>query len=208
MKRSLVITEWEMEPFLLDIITPYIGETVMACRDFIEWHCTCKTVWRHFDSLMYGEYMHQFLLGCVKRNMRLYTKVPLMSTYSRIAELTTVIRVCQFLPFLVTVMKTKPIEFDYSPIMIVGDLSKHRCTGPNLSRVQDIDMINIMYHYIREKFGWSIIIYQNTTPKTQVKMPLTIKTSVYGPTHEYSMALAPGLTDKTMRSELSICHSK
>lgn len=197
-----------MEPFLLDIITPYIGETVMRFRDFTEWHCTCKTVWRHLDSLMYGEYMHQFLLGCVKRNMRLYTEVPLMSTYRRLAELTTLIRVCQFLPSLISLMKTKVVEFDYLSLAITDDLSQYGCKGPNLTRVQDIDLINIMYYYIRAKFGWYVIIFQHTTPKIHAKMPLTVTTSVYGPIHEYSMGLAPGLTHKTLRSELSICHSK
>lgn len=36
MKRPLVTgDEWEMEPFVLDIITPYIGETVLTSTDFV-----------------------------------------------------------------------------------------------------------------------------------------------------------------------------
>lgn len=116
--------------------------------------------------------------------------------------------VCQFLPSLISLIKTKVVEFDYSSLAITGDLSQYGCTGPNLTRVQDIDLINIMYYYIRAKFGWSVIIFRHTTPKIHVKMPLTVTTPVYGPIHEYIMGLAPGLTNKTLRSELSICHSK
>lgn len=211
MKRLLSLgeeeEEWEIQPFLLDIITPYIGETVMTFGDFIEWHCTCKTVWRHLDSLLYGEYMRQFLVGCHKRNFKLYTQFPQIITYRRLALLTTLIRVCRLLPNIVSLMKTAVVDFDYSPITIAGDLSQLGYTGPNLTRIQDIDTLNLMHHYIKEKFGWSFVIF-NTTMKELAKMPLSLTLPLYGPTHEYNMALTPGLTNKPLRLELSICHSK
>jgi len=192
MKRPLVTDdEWEMEPFILDIITPYIGETVLTSTDFVAWHCTCKTVWRHLDPLLYSAYMHLFLIDCFRRNIQLYTQTPHTIIYRRLAVLTTLIRVCRLVPNLVSLMKTKVVLFDYAPIIITGDLSQHGREAPNLSRTQDIDMINITYHYIKEKFGWSFVLFNNVNLKDHPKMPLTPPILLC--THEYSMALIPCL---------------
>lgn len=191
--------EWEMEPFLLDIVTPYLRDSVLEYQDYVSWHATCKTVWRHIGSRLYGEYLGLFLASCIARNKALYAKLPHVETYRRLSLLRIIERVCLLVGKSVAMM-TNVYTFDYTVLTMFGSLAEHGFTSP-IIQVDDMDVLDITAHYIREKYGWRFIIFR-ITKRTESISPR----KVYGTTKEYGLALSPSINQDsvTARDDYSI----
>lgn len=187
--------DWEMEVFLLDIITPYLTDSVLHYMDFVCWHATCKTTWRHIGPRLYGEYLGRFLASCLARNKALYNKMPHLETYKNLAMLRIIERVCLLVGKSVWLM-TNIHTFDYVPLTMIGSLVEHGFIGTTLG-VDDTDVLNITTHYMREKYGWHFLVYRIAKRTECVASPLSYK-KIYGATKEYGIALSPTLNKDTV----------
>ncbi len=192
--------EWEMQPFILDIITPYLKDSVLEYMDFIQWHCTCKTVWRHLEPCLYDAYLVSFVESCTLRNHALYKKLPSAEIYRRLHLLSVITVVCEKIKNIVPLL-TSITNFDYAELKIRNVVFPDLKQGNTLS-VKHIDVLNLIAQYIKEKYGWRFVIFRASSPSNPLPTPL--KTGVSYDAKDLGYTLVPGLRQPFMPMYYSI----
>lgn len=181
------IVMWEFSPFLLEIVTPYIADTVLNCLDYINWCRTSKTTWSPMESLFGGEHMKDFLNACTFRNKALYKITPHVKMYEQIRLLSSLLQTCNIVHEALIDMR-KVSKFDFSPIMIKASAGMLQLYPSKFFGHIDIESFNIAHYYIKTKYSWDLSLNKISQP-SGATFPLSHKISYLS--DSYSVSVTP-----------------
>ena len=150
--------QFETEPFLIDIITPYLSQILDDYFDFINWHRTCSTAWKPLKECLYCDYLSSFIREADRRNTNAFK----MTLHADIMGRLEVCNVVTTVKYLLDKVRDKLTNLSNVATYSTGIIFPHGWTKGNMCCTDGgfssyaLSVLNITRHHVLVKYGWHL----------------------------------------------------